>query len=126
MSKESAWSKLRDRMRGIGGEAQVEPAEPGEGIADATVPIAKAVPRSEVCLQGTLVSADPIPHRAATWLVAVLSDGTGEVSLIWMGRGSIPGIEPGRTLRVKGRLAIDEGRKVIFNPYYQLIPLGAR
>ena len=57
---------------------------------------------------------------AAASLEAELFDGTEGVTLIWLGRRRIPGIEPGRTMRVRGRLAVREGRKVLYNPYYEI------
>lgn len=51
---------------------------------------------------------------------AELFDGTEGVTLIWLGRRRIPGIEPGRTMRVRGRLALRDGRKVLYNPYYEI------
>lgn len=53
-------------------------------------------------------------------LEAELFDGTEGVTLIWLGRRRIPGIEPGRTMRARGRLAIRDGRKVLYNPYYEI------
>ena len=41
------------------------------------------------------------------------------VSGAWTGR-SIAGIEPGRQLTARGRIAIRDDRKVIYNPYYEL------
>ncbi|MFD1048108.1 hypothetical protein ACFQ1S_22485, partial [Kibdelosporangium lantanae] len=40
--------------------------------------------------------------------------------LVWLGRRRIPGIEPGRTVKAKGRIAVRDGRKVLYNPYYEL------
>jgi len=40
--------------------------------------------------------------------------------LVWLGRRRIPGIEPGRTIQARGRLAVRDGRKVLHNPYYEL------
>ncbi|MGQ0576038.1 MAG: OB-fold nucleic acid binding domain-containing protein [Pseudonocardia sp.] len=51
---------------------------------------------------------------------AELFDGTEGVTLIWLGRRRIPGIEPGRTMRVRGRMALRDGRKVLYNPYYEI------
>ena len=59
---------------------------------------------------------------AAATLEAELFDGTEGVTLIWLGRRRIPGIEPGRTMRVRGRIALREGRKVLYNPYYEICP----
>ena len=32
----------------------------------------------------------------------------------------ISGIETGRTLKARGRIAVREGQKVLYNPYYEL------
>ncbi len=77
--------------------------------------------RSRVMIQGLLVAMTLNPHGERRWLEAELSDGTGQVTLVWMGRHSIPGIEAGKSIRVWGRLTKDRGRQVIFNPEYELL-----
>ena len=72
----------------------------------------------DVTVFGRLRSVEFCPQNADATLEAELFDGTEGVTLVWMGRRRIPGIEPGRTLRVRGRLAVRDGRKVIYNPYY--------
>ena len=42
------------------------------------------------------------------------------VRLVWLGRRHIAGIEPGRAITVKGRIAVRDGRKVLYNPHYEL------
>ena len=42
------------------------------------------------------------------------------VTLVWLGRRHIAGIEPGRHLTARGRVAVRDDRKVIYNPYYEL------
>jgi hypothetical protein len=74
----------------------------------------------EVTVLGRLRSVEYGPQDAAATLEAELFDGTEGVTLIWLGRRRIPGIEPGRTMRVRGRLALREGRKVLYNPYYEI------
>ena len=69
---------------------------------------------------GRLRSVEFCPQDAAATLEAELFDGTEGITLIWMGRRRIPGIEPGRTIKARGRLAVREGRKVLYNPYYEL------
>ena len=39
---------------------------------------------------------------------------------MWLGRASIPGIEPGTTVVAEGRLAVRRGRTTMFNPRYEL------
>jgi hypothetical protein len=74
----------------------------------------------EVTVFGRLRSVEFCPQDADASLEAELFDGTEGVTLIWLGRRRIPGIEPGRTMRVRGRLAIREGRKVLYNPFYEI------
>ena len=42
------------------------------------------------------------------------------MTLVWLGRRRIPGIEPGRTIKAQGRIALRDGQKVLYNPYYEL------
>ena len=53
---------------------------------------------------------------------AELYDGTGVISLVWLGRRHIAGIEPGRRLRVTGMVTGDGEGRSIFNPGYELLP----
>lgn len=74
----------------------------------------------EVTMLGRLRTVEFCPQDAAASLKAELFDGTEGVTLIWMGRRRIPGIEPGRTMRVRGRISVRDGRKVLYNPYYEI------
>ena len=56
------------------------------------------------------------PRRNLPVLEADLYDGSGIVTLVWLGRRRIAGIEPGRNLTVRGRVALREGRKVDLQP----------
>jgi RecG-like helicase len=78
-----------------------------------------------VTLQGRLRYVDLHPDEAQAALTAELYDGTDSVKLIWLGRRSISGIEPGRTMRVRGRVAVQDGQKIIYNPDYDLMPVHA-
>lgn len=72
-----------------------------------------------VTVLGRLRSVEHCPGAAAT-LEAELFDGSEGITLVWLGRRRIPGIEPGRTVKASGRLAVRDGRKVLYNPYYEL------
>jgi hypothetical protein len=78
-----------------------------------------------VTIIGRLRAVDLRPTDALATLVAELYDGTDSVSLIWLGRRSIPGVETGRTVKARGRLALKDGHKVIYNPDYELMPAHA-
>src|ERR1700754_3914124 len=74
----------------------------------------------EVTMLGRLRSVEFCPQDAEATLRAELFDGTEGVTLIWLGRRRIAGIEPGRTMRVRGRIAVRDGHKVLYNPYYEI------
>ena len=73
-----------------------------------------------VTVTGRLKSVVYTPRETLPTLEAELFDGSGSVSLLWLGRRRIPGIEPGRTLTARGRFSAAEGRRVIYNPWYEL------
>ncbi|PTR26708.1 ATP-dependent DNA helicase RecG [Rhodococcus sp. OK519] len=74
----------------------------------------------EVTMFGRLRSVEACPKSANASVQAEFFDGTDPVTLVWIGRRRIPGIEPGKTLMVRGRIGDRSGQKVIFNPYYEL------
>jgi hypothetical protein len=85
-----------------------------------------AVPAGE-CRRGQVVSVSGrlrtvayTPRTNLPTLEADLYDGSDVVTLVFLGRRSIAGIEPGRQLTARGRIAIRDDRKVIYNPYYEL------
>lgn len=69
---------------------------------------------------GRLRTVQTCPRGDAVTLQAELFDGTDAITLVWLGRRRIPGIEPGRTMLASGRVAVRDGHKVIYNPYYEL------
>ncbi len=76
--------------------------------------------RQRVHLRGAIHSITLSPESENRRLEAELIDGTGSVTIIWMGRRIIPGIEVGRTIDVRGTLTVSDGRRVIFNPAYDI------
>ncbi|MFC6341957.1 OB-fold nucleic acid binding domain-containing protein, partial [Nocardioides hankookensis] len=55
-------------------------------------------------------------------LEAELSDGTGAITVVWLGRRRITGIAPGRSMSVVGRIGQQDGERILYNPRYELIP----
>jgi cytochrome c-type biogenesis protein CcmE len=87
-------------------------------------PIAELPARRRATVCGTLRSVTLRPRAGVPALEAELYDGSGALSVIWLGRRQIPGIEPGRRLRVHGMVTENEGRRAVFNPRYELEPRG--
>ena len=71
-------------------------------------------------MAGTLRTVTLRPRGGAPALEAELYDGTDVINLVWLGRRRIAGIAPGRRLLAEGLVSVQDGRKVIFNPRYEL------
>ncbi|MFF8277092.1 OB-fold nucleic acid binding domain-containing protein [Streptomyces lateritius] len=80
--------------------------------------------RQIVKVTGTLRTVTLRPRAGVPALEAELFDGTAPLDVVWLGRRSIVGIEPGRKMIASGRISMSHGRRVLFNPKYELRPLG--
>lgn len=90
--------------------------------AQGATPIVECRDREAVCILGTLRTVTFRPRAGVPALQAELWDGTGAVTVVWLGRRSIPGIDPGRAVKVRGRITALGGQRVIYNPVYELRP----
>jgi hypothetical protein len=79
--------------------------------------------RQIVSVTGTLRAVTLRPRAGVPALEAELFDGTAALNVVWLGRRSILGIEPGRKIIASGRISMNRGRPVLFNPKYELRPL---
>ena len=85
-------------------------------------PVAECVDRMPATVFGTVRALTIRPRAGTPALEAELYDGSGVVTLVFVGRRTIAGIEPGRRMRATGRVTTNEGRRLIFNPRYELLP----
>jgi RecG-like helicase len=87
-----------------------------------STPIGSCADRQLVQVYGDITAVKHSPQGEKPTLQADLWDGSGVVTLIWLGRQQIPGIETGRQVSVSGRISCqsDDGRRVMFNPRYEL------
>jgi RecG-like helicase len=83
--------------------------------------------RRGTCVQvvGRLRAVVYTPSETVPTLEAELFDGTDSIDLVWLGRRRIAGVEPGRRVVARGRVGEHNGRKAIYNPWYELLPPGA-
>ena len=86
--------------------------------------IGQCQPGAQVEVVGSIRSVSIAPSSKSPVLEIELYDGSGAVTVVWMGRRMIPGIVAGRTVKVCGRLTCNADRSVIFNPRYELRPLS--
>jgi hypothetical protein len=88
-------------------------------------PVQRCQDRAQVCVVGMLRTVTIQPRGGSPSLQAELWDGSGSVDVVWIGRRRIAGIEPGRVIRAEGRMTQRDGRRVMFNPRYELRPSGS-
>ncbi|MEN9741351.1 MAG: hypothetical protein RIR66_307 [Actinomycetota bacterium] len=84
---------------------------------------AQCVVGEQVKVRGTIRALRVRPQDSVPMVEAELWDGTGYITLLWLGRREIKGVHAGRTLLVDGR--ISRGPKMqpaIYNPRYELLP----
>jgi DNA/RNA endonuclease YhcR with UshA esterase domain len=90
------------------------------------VAVESARMRQRARVEGIISSIVDRPLAEAPTLVADLTDDTGTIELVWMGRRSIAGVDVGRRIVAEGMVTQRGGRKAIFNPDYQLITRGGQ
>jgi amino acid transporter len=88
-------------------------------------PIGECGDREVANVSGILRSVTQRPRGTSLTMEADLWDGTGHVTLVWLGRRSIAGVQPGRRIVVRGRVASIKGERTIYNPVYELQPTSA-
>ncbi|WP_372735298.1 OB-fold nucleic acid binding domain-containing protein [Nocardioides sp.] len=86
------------------------------------VAIAEAPDREVVRLRGSLRTVSLRPRAGVPALEAELSDGSGTITVVWLGRRRIAGIDPGRSIQVQGRIGKHDGVRTMYNPRYELMP----
>ena len=102
--------------------AELESEELQEQVREAgAVPIQTCEDRQQVALTGTVATVTITPRGGHPALEVELRDGSGAVTLLWLGRRQIPGIDPGRTIKVWGRISCHEGKRLVYNPRYELL-----
>src|SRR5262245_60711510 len=117
-------SSLRKFLRRLtASEAELDAEELQRGAYACGGVLVSDCRRGELArITGRLRTVVYTPRTNLPTLEAGLWDGSDLVTLVWLGRRHILGIEPGRQLTARGRIALREDRKVIFNPYYELEP----
>jgi len=95
------------------------------GETAGATPVVECADRAPVTVFGTVRAITIRPRAGVPALEAELYDGSGSVTLVWLGRRTIAGLAAGRQLRATGRITTGEGRRLIYNPRYELIPVDA-
>lgn len=113
------WSRTRDRFSGLTDRADAAELRE-EAVEAGCLPVCDQRAGAVVTVHGELRTVVFRPRSGARALEATLYDGSGTLTLVWLGRNRIPGIEAGRILTATGRLGVRDGERVIYNPAYEL------
>jgi hypothetical protein len=89
------------------------------------VPLAQIGDRERAKVRGVLHTVTLQPRAGVPALEAELYDGSDVLTLIWLGRRRIAGVDCGRGLVATGRVTTVDGRRVMYNPDYLLLPASA-
>jgi RecG-like helicase len=89
------------------------------------VPAAECCDRQRVTVHGSIRSVRMLPRAGSPALEVELFDGSGSLTLVWLGRRRIHGVECGRTLTASGLVSIVGDQRIIYNPRYELDPAPA-
>lgn len=84
--------------------------------------IADASPRGRVVVTGTVSSVGTVALGGSVSSSCMLSDGTGEIGLLFIGRNTVPGLVAGARCTVEGTARMGSGQLVLWNPLYRLEP----
>ncbi|SDU74293.1 OB-fold nucleic acid binding domain-containing protein [Jiangella alkaliphila] len=120
--KRGLWGAI---TRWVASDEEVEAEELRDDAREAGCqPLAGVEDRTTARVRGVLQSVTLQPRVGTPALEADLYDGSGAVTLVWLGRRRIAGISCGRRLVATGRVATLDGRRVMYNPRYELLPAG--
>jgi hypothetical protein len=123
MSATEEGGRLRRAVRRLTAEThELDAAELQRHAEDAgATALCDCADRAPVTVFGTIRSVTIRPRAGVPALEADVYDGTGTVTLVWLGRRTIAGLGTGRRLRATGRITTSEGRRLIYNPRYELV-----
>ena len=89
--------------------------------ADDVTPIKKVEWRKRSKVHGRVTSISTAPRGSAPMLQVEVWDETGGITLNFLGRREIAGLEVGMEMRAEGMVGEEEGQLTILNPSYELL-----
>jgi len=102
-------------------EGTAKNVEPMSHYAEDMTPIGQIKWRNRAHVQGRVTSIKSAPSGSAPLLQVEVWDQSGGVTLQFLGRREIAGLEVGSQIRAEGMVGEEEGALTILNPSYQLL-----
>jgi RecG-like helicase len=88
---------------------------------DGVVPIAEVGFRERCRIHGRIRSMRVQPWAGVATLECTVVDATGGLVVVFLGRRSIAGLQPGSKLIVEGMVGAHHGKLAMLNPDYRLL-----
>ena len=102
-------------------EDVIKTVEPVSHYAENMTPIGEIQWRKRAHVQGRVTAIKSAPRGSAPILQVEVWDQTGGVTLQFLGRREIAGLEVGSQIRAEGMVGEEEGALTILNPSYELL-----
>ena len=116
------FKRLRQRLSQDRADLRADTIRAWAASVEGVTAIGDADPRSVVRLAGVVENVRVRPREGVPAFEAVVSDGTGTVTAVWLGRRVIPGLALGSRLIIEGRLGGDRDRMQVVNPSFEFAP----
>ena len=97
------------------------PFTPISHYAENITPIGEVQWRKRAHVQGRVTALSTAPRGSAPTLQVEVWDETGGITLNFLGRREIAGLEVGMDIRAEGMVGEEDGTLVILNPSYELV-----
>ena len=117
-----------ERLVSVPAETKSKPTQeapkvfaPISHYADDVTPIQKVEWRKRSKVHGRVTSISTAPRGSAPMLQVEVWDETGGITLNFLGRREIAGLEVGMEMRAEGMVGEEEGQLTILNPSYELL-----
>ena len=78
--------------------------------------------RLPVRVVGEVQGIRVVPRSGSPSLEVTVTDGTGRAVAVFLGRRTLPGVAPGRSIVIEGVGRDEDGRTVLLNPAYTILP----
>jgi hypothetical protein len=117
-----------ERLVSVAAETKSKPTQeapkvfaPISHYADDVTPIEKVEWRKRSKVHGRVTSISTAPRGSAPMLQVEVWDETGGITLNFLGRREIAGLEVGMEMRAEGMVGEEDGQLTILNPSYELL-----
>lgn len=86
--------------------------------------ISEAASRGRLVVTGVICAERVVAVSGSRSYECTLDDGTGRITLVFLGRRGIPGFMPGTRCTVEGTARLEGGRLTVWNPRYRIEAAG--